>query len=74
MQTCGLLLGFLQNISPMDWLLILAVALILFGRRLPEVARSLGKSVVEFKRGLNEVKDDVTTAGTDKPREPDKTP
>jgi len=38
-----------------EWIIILVVALLLFGRRLPEVARSVGKSIVEFKRGINEV-------------------
>lgn len=32
------------------------VAVMLFGRRLPEVARSLGKSYHQFKKGLNEIK------------------
>jgi sec-independent protein translocase protein TatA len=40
-------------------LLVLFVALLLFGGRLPEVARSLGRSLNEFKRGLNEVKDEI---------------
>ncbi len=45
--------------SPWHWLVILAVAVILFGNRLPEIARSLGRSVNEFKKGLNEVKDQL---------------
>lgn len=45
--------------SPWHWLLILAVAVLLFGNRLPEIARSLGRSVNEFKKGLNEVKDQL---------------
>ena len=34
------------------------VAVIIFGRRLPDVARSLGESLVQFKKGLGGVKDD----------------
>jgi sec-independent protein translocase protein TatA len=42
-----------------EWLVIALVALLLFGRRLPEVARSLGKSIVEFKRGIRDVESDA---------------
>jgi len=35
------------------------VALLIFGRRLPDVARSVGKSIVEFKRGLKDVKNEI---------------
>lgn len=46
----------------MEWILIGGVALLIFGRRLPDVARSVGKSIVEFKRGLREVKNDIDTS------------
>lgn len=35
--------------------IFLGIALLLFGSRLPSVMRSLGKSVTEFKKGINEV-------------------
>jgi TatA/E family protein of Tat protein translocase len=40
-----------------ELLVILVIALLIFGKRLPEVMRSLGKSVNEFKRGMNDVAD-----------------
>lgn len=46
-------------LSPWHILLILVVALLLFGNRLPEVARSLGRALNEFKRGLKDVSNDV---------------
>lgn len=42
-----------------EWILIGGFALLIFGRRLPDVARSIGKSIVEFKKGLRDVKDDI---------------
>ena len=47
-----------------ELLIILVIVLILFGaNRLPELARSLGSSVKEFKKGVTEAnKDDTTTA------------
>ena len=42
-----------------EWIVIGVVALLIFGRRLPDVARSVGKSIVEFKKGLRDVKDDI---------------
>ena len=35
------------------------VAVLIFGRRLPEIARSLGKSITEFKKGMKGLEDDV---------------
>jgi sec-independent protein translocase protein TatA len=45
-----------------ELLLILVIVLILFGaQRLPDLARSLGSSVKEFKKGVTELKDDVSS-------------
>jgi sec-independent protein translocase protein TatA len=50
----------------MEWVLILAVVLVLFGNRIPGVARSLGSGINEFKSGLREGessgKDDETSS------------
>jgi sec-independent protein translocase protein TatA len=47
----------------MEWVAILVVALLIFGRRLPDVARSVGKSIVEFKKGLKDVKTEIDVQG-----------
>ena len=40
------------GLGPWEISLIVLVLLLLFGRRLPKIAGSLGKSVVSFKKGL----------------------
>jgi sec-independent protein translocase protein TatA len=45
-----------------ELLVILVIAVILFGRRLPEIARGMGKSLSEFKKGVKEAKDEVEKA------------
>ena len=48
-------LAFLQSIGPTEWILVFLVVLLLFGAtRIPKIARSLGKSATEFKKGLRE--------------------
>jgi sec-independent protein translocase protein TatA len=42
-----------------EWIVILIVALLIFGKRLPEVMKSLGKGIVEFKKGVKGVEDEV---------------
>ena len=41
-----------------EWIVVLVVALLIFGSRLPKVMRSLGQSVNEFKRGMNDIVDE----------------
>jgi len=61
---------FWEGLSPWHLLLIFAVALLFYGNRLPEVARSLGRAVNEFKRGLREVQDEVTKDTAESPKPP----
>ncbi len=39
--------------------IVCVIVLLLFGKRVPGVMRSLGKSIVEFKKGVKGVEDDV---------------
>lgn len=46
-----------------EWFVILLVVLLLFGaKRLPELARGLGKSIREFKKATSEVEDNIREA------------
>ena len=52
-------LGLFGGLGYMEIGIILIVGVLLFGRRLPEVGRGLGKSIVEFKKGLRDVTDEI---------------
>ncbi len=47
-----------------EWLIILIVALLIFGKRLPEVMKSLGRGIVEFKKGVKGVEEEVEESST----------
>jgi sec-independent protein translocase protein TatA len=49
-----MILAFIGGLSPWHLLIFGLVVLLLFGNRLPETMRSLGKSVTEFKKGVRE--------------------
>ena len=49
------MIAFLQGIGAPELIIILVIVLLLFGaKKLPEMARSLGKSQREFKKGMRE--------------------
>jgi sec-independent protein translocase protein TatA len=48
-----------------ELIVILIVALLIFGSRLPSVMRSLGRSVNEFKKGVRDVTDDASEVQND---------
>jgi sec-independent protein translocase protein TatA len=53
------------GLSPVELIVIGSIAVLLFGSRLPNVARSMGKSVTEFKKGIRGIEEDmdVTSSG-----------
>jgi len=57
--------------GPWEIAIIAVIALLLFGKRLPEIGKSLGKGIVEFKKGLSDVQNEVTRP-VDEPK--DRTP
>src|ERR1700737_1203279 len=46
-------------VQPTHLLCLAVIGILLFGKRLPEVGRSLGKGIVEFKKGLKGIEDDL---------------
>lgn len=53
-----------------EWLIVLAVAVLLFGKRLPELGRLIGRTLVNFRHGVTEMKDEIARA-TDETAHPD---
>jgi len=47
------------GVGPTELIVLSIVVLLLFGNRLPSVMRSLGRGVIEFKRGVQGIEDDV---------------
>lgn len=56
------LFGFFGMPGHLELLIIAGLALLLFGHRLPSVMRSLGRGVVEFKKGVQGIEDDLDSA------------
>ena len=64
------ILAFFQNLGWPELLVIGVIALLIFGKRLPEVGRSLGKGIVEFKKGLRDTGDDIKDGMDERPKLP----
>jgi sec-independent protein translocase protein TatA len=57
-----MLFGFLPGVGMPEILVLLVLGILLFGRKLPDVGRSLGKTMVEFKKGMRGIEDEVSEA------------
>ena len=64
----------MMGIGPMEILGILVLALVVFGpKRLPEMGKSIGQAIREFKSVGNEIQDEITKVTEDIDIDPDKT-
>ena len=52
-----------------EMIVIGIIAVLLFGKRLPEVGRTLGRGLVEFRKGLSDIKNDIDWDSTASPAE-----
>jgi sec-independent protein translocase protein TatA len=55
------------GINSTEMMMVFVIALLLYGKRLPEVARSFGKGIMEFKKGLYNIQDEVMSASKSQP-------
>jgi sec-independent protein translocase protein TatA len=51
-----------MGLGPMEMLIVGVVAILLFGNRLPEVAKSIGKGFNEFKKGMHGIDEEINSA------------
>jgi sec-independent protein translocase protein TatA len=45
--------------GPMEMVVIAVIGILLFGRKLPEISKYLGKSIIEFKKGMKGLEDNL---------------
>src|SRR5262245_45499074 len=55
----NLLAAGLLGFGGMEWIILIVLGVLLFGRKLPETGRSLGKGIVEFKKGIKGFEDEA---------------
>jgi sec-independent protein translocase protein TatA len=52
------------NLGAQEMIILLIIGVLLFGRKLPEVGRYLGKGIVEFKKGIKGLEDELDTTAS----------
>jgi sec-independent protein translocase protein TatA len=60
---------FAFNLGVQEMILLLLIGVLLFGRKLPEVGRYLGKGIVEFKKGIRGLEDEFDASAAPPPRQ-----
>jgi sec-independent protein translocase protein TatA len=64
---------FASFLSGWEWVVVLLAVLLLFGaKKIPEVARSLGQGIKEFKKASREVTDEIQKAADETPAQQNK--
>lgn len=59
--------AILPGIGLQEMVILLVLGVLLFGRKLPDIGRSLGRTIVEFKKGFNGLEDEIATGSSSKP-------
>jgi sec-independent protein translocase protein TatA len=55
-------LAFFDSLGPQEMLIVGVIAILLFGEKLPEVGRKFGASLMEFKKSVRGLQDEITSA------------
>jgi sec-independent protein translocase protein TatA len=61
----AVLLGFLDFLGPSGLLIVAVIAVLLYGERLPEVAKSFGKNFMDLKKSIQGIREELETAARD---------
>lgn len=68
------LFAFLPGLGITEIIVIAVIGVVLFGKRLPDVGRYLGKSITEFKKGMKGLEDDFDQTAAPNAQRRDATP